>query len=41
MIGVLKAAFEKGYAKGSRVLMHMGNDDGKRAALVFAWQAGA
>jgi 3-oxoacyl-[acyl-carrier-protein] synthase-1 len=40
MIGVLKAAFEKGYAKGSRVLMHMGNDDGKRAALVFAWQAG-
>jgi 3-oxoacyl-[acyl-carrier-protein] synthase-1 len=40
MIGVLKAAFEKGYAKGGRVLMHMGNDDGKRAALVFAWQAG-
>src|SRR6185503_6861055 len=26
MIAVLKAAFEKGYAKGSRVLMHMGND---------------
>jgi 3-oxoacyl-[acyl-carrier-protein] synthase-1 len=40
MIGVLKAAFEKGYAQGSRVLMHMGNDDGKRAALVFAWQTG-
>jgi len=40
MIGVLKAAFEKGYAKGSHVLMHMGDDDGKRAALVFAWQAG-
>ena len=39
MIGVLKAAFEKGYAKGHHVLMHLSNDDGKRAALVFAWQA--
>jgi 3-oxoacyl-[acyl-carrier-protein] synthase-1 len=40
MIGVLKAACEKGYAKGDRVLLHVGNDDGKRAALVFAWHAG-
>ena len=40
MIGVLKAACEKGYAKGDHVLMHLGNDDGKRAALVFAWSAG-
>jgi 3-oxoacyl-[acyl-carrier-protein] synthase-1 len=38
MIGVLKTAFEKGYAKGSHVLMHMGDDDGKRASLVFSWQ---
>ena len=37
MIGVLKAAFEKGYAKGNHVLMHLGGDDGKRASLVFAW----
>jgi 3-oxoacyl-[acyl-carrier-protein] synthase-1 len=39
MIGVLKAAFEKGYAKGDDVLMHVGNDDGKRAALIFGWRA--
>ena len=38
MIGVLKTAYEKNYAKGDHVLMHLGNDDGKRAALVFNWQ---
>lgn len=38
MVGVLKAAYEKGYAKGDHVLMHLGNDDGKRAALIFGWQ---
>lgn len=37
MTAVLKAACEKAYAKGSRVLLHLGNDNGRRASLVFAW----
>lgn len=42
MISVAKSACEKGYAKGNHILLHMGNDDGKRSALVFDWQmAGA
>ena len=39
MIAVLKAASEKRYAKGARMLVHLGNDDGKRSAMVFSWQA--
>lgn len=39
MMVVLKAACEKAYVKGRHVLAHMGNDDGKRAALVLTWQA--
>jgi 3-oxoacyl-[acyl-carrier-protein] synthase-1 len=39
MVGVLKVAFEKGYAKGDHVLMHLGNDDGRRAALILSWQS--
>lgn len=38
MVGVLHAAFSKRYANGSPVLMHLGNDAGERAALVFAWE---
>lgn len=42
MIAVLKAACEKAYAKGSNVLLHLGNDDGRRASMIFAWHpAGA
>lgn len=41
MVGTLRAGFEKGYAMGERALMHLGNDAGQRAALVFAWQAGS
>lgn len=37
MIAVLKAACEKAYARGDNVLLHMGNDDGKRASMVFSW----
>ena len=37
MIGVLKAACEKEYSKGSHILAHIGNDDGKRAAIVFGF----
>jgi 3-oxoacyl-[acyl-carrier-protein] synthase-1 len=37
MISVLKAACEKGYAKGYRMFAHMGNDDGKRSSLVLSW----
>ncbi len=34
MLGVAFIATEKGYAPGPRVLCHLSNDDGKRAALV-------
>lgn len=40
MIAVLHAACAKGYDQGTPVLMHMGNDAGERAALVFSWQPG-
>ena len=38
MVAVLYAAFTKRYACGTPVLMHLGNDSGERAALVFAWE---
>lgn len=38
MIGVLKAACEKGYSKGSVILAHCGNDDGKRSAMILLWK---
>ncbi len=37
MIAVLKTACEKAYAKGNNVLLHLGNDDGKRASMIFSW----
>ena len=39
MIAVLKSACEKGYSKGSEVLVHVGNDDGRRSSMIFSWQA--
>jgi len=41
MVGVLKSACEKGYGKGDHILAHLGNDDGKRSAMIFAWTRGA
>lgn len=38
MIGVVKAACEKGYSKGSVILAHCGNDDGKRFSMILAWK---
>lgn len=38
MIASLKVACEKKYTKGHRILAHMGNDDGKRSSMIFAWQ---
>jgi 3-oxoacyl-[acyl-carrier-protein] synthase-1 len=38
MIAVLKGAFVKDCAKGSHVLAHLANDDGRRAAMIFSWQ---
>ncbi len=38
MIGVLKAACEKAYSKGNHILAHLGDDDGKRASMIFSWQ---
>ncbi len=40
MIAVLKVACEKEYSKGDNILAHVGNDDGKRAAVIFAWRSG-
>jgi len=40
MSAVIGAACRKGYSKGKRILFHLGNDDGKRAAMVFAYQGG-
>lgn len=37
MITVLKAACEKSYTKGHHILAHVGNGDGKRASMIFAW----
>lgn len=39
MIAVLKAACEKAYTKGHHILAHLGNDDVKRASMIFAWRA--
>jgi len=36
MIGVVKAACEKGYSKGRVILAHLGNDDGERASMILA-----
>lgn len=38
MIGVVKAACEKGYSKGSVILAHLGNDDGNRASMILSWK---
>lgn len=38
MIAVLKAACEKAYCKGDHILAHLGNDDGKRCSMIFAWR---
>jgi len=38
MIAVLKAACEKAYAKGEHVLLHLGNEDGRRASMIFSWR---
>ncbi len=36
----LKAAFEKNYSKGNKLLAHFGDDNGKRSSVIFAWQQG-
>jgi 3-oxoacyl-[acyl-carrier-protein] synthase-1 len=38
MLAVLKSACEKDYSKGNHILAHLGNDDGKRSSMIFAWQ---
>lgn len=37
MIALLKTACEKAYARGDNALLHLGNDDGRRASMVFSW----
>ncbi len=38
MVAVLKAACEKAYTKGNHILVHLGDDDGKRSSMIFFWQ---
>ena len=38
MVAVLKFACEKNYSKGNQILAHLGNDDGNRSSMIFAWQ---
>lgn len=38
IIVFLKSAFEKDYSKGNHLIAHLGNDDGKRSSIIFAWQ---
>ena len=38
MIIVFKSANEKSYSEGKNVVAHVGNDDGKRAALIMQWK---
>lgn len=38
MVAVLKTACENDYSKGNSILAHLGNDDGKRSSMIFAWQ---
>lgn len=40
MIAVIDAACRKGYSKGNRILFHLGNDDGKRTAMIFNFTDG-
>lgn len=37
MLTVIKFACKKDYSKGSKVLAHLGNDDGKRSAMILVW----
>jgi|GEM_PF-4790464 len=37
MIAVIDAACRKGYSKEHHVLFHLGNDDGKRTAMMFSF----
>jgi 3-oxoacyl-[acyl-carrier-protein] synthase-1 len=38
ILGVARAAAEKGYAPGPGILCHLGSDDGARAALILRYQ---
>lgn len=37
MLIVVKFACENGYSEGNRILAHIGNDDGKRSAIILNW----
>lgn len=37
MLIVVKFACETGYSEGNRILAHLGNDDGKRSAIILNW----
>ena len=38
MLIVSKLACEKAYTKGNQILVHLGDDDGKRSAMILSWQ---
>ncbi len=37
MLTVMKFAFEKDYSEGNKLIAHLGNDDGKRSAMILFW----
>ncbi len=40
MLIVAKLACEKAYTKGNQILVHLGDDDGKRSAMILSWKEG-
>jgi len=39
ILSVLLAAMRKNYSEGNKVLAHLGNDEGKRAAVILSYQS--
>ncbi len=37
MLTVIKFACEKDYSEGHKLVVHLGNDDGKRSAMILLW----
>ena len=38
MLGYLKSACEKNFSQGNHIWAHLGDDNGKRASMILAWQ---
>ena len=38
MVGIFNAACKKGYTGGAAIMLHIGNDDARRIAIVIKWE---